>query len=115
MHFGIALPMAINLPFKMIESAAVKTYADGSGNIPLQLCQGERVSYIILWPHARPWCFSQPQPMLRAIPAANDVGQLIAQALKQSLATNTPKAVSISTAVEEEPILSAKTRAVASV
>ena len=47
MRFGIALPMAVNFPFRLIASAAVKAWPDGTGNIPLQLRKGARVGYIV--------------------------------------------------------------------
>ncbi len=38
------------------------------------------MAYPHLWPHARPWHFAQPQPMLRALPAVKGLGQLLTQA-----------------------------------
>lgn len=84
MRFGVAIPITLNLPFPKIASAALRTYRDGSGNIPLQLVPGEKVSYWVLWPHARPWHFAPAQPMLRAIPDARQVAELLADALEAS-------------------------------
>src|SRR5450432_2237317 len=50
-QFGAALPMTMNIPLGKIASAALKTYRDGSGDIPLKLCDDGRVSYLLLWPH----------------------------------------------------------------
>ena len=81
MRFGIAMPMTVNIPFRLIDSAAVKTRRDGSGDIPLTLTGSERIGYAILWPHARPWKLARPQPMLRAIPDARSVAAILARAL----------------------------------
>jgi hypothetical protein len=81
MRFGIALPMTLNLPFARIESAGLKTGADGNGDIPLLLLPSERMAYLVMWPHVRPWQFKRSQPMLRSIPDAASVAQILARAL----------------------------------
>jgi Bacterial PH domain len=81
MRYGVALPMTLNLPYAVIESAALKTYRDGTGDIPLTLTQEERVSYFLLWPNVRPWRAAKPQPMLRAIPNAKIVARSLSEAL----------------------------------
>jgi hypothetical protein len=81
MRFGIALPMTLNLPFKSIESAALKRNRDGSGDIPLALSGKDRLAYLVIWPHVRPWMVRNPQPMLRAVPNAEVVADLAARAL----------------------------------
>jgi hypothetical protein len=81
MRIGMALPITINIPYNLIDKAAVKVNADGTGDIPLTLREGERIAYLALWPHARRWQFSKPQPSLRAIPNADRVATLLAKAL----------------------------------
>jgi hypothetical protein len=88
MRFGVAIQLCINLPFAEIVSAAVKRYPDGTGDIPLALTPGRRVSYIVLWPHARPWHFSPVQPMLRAVGDAEGVAKILADALAQAAQTS---------------------------
>ena len=85
-RFGVALPMAVNIPFKSIESAGLRTYPDGSGDIPLVLNAEQKVSYLIMWPNVRPWRFSNPQPMLRGIPDAANVAEILAEALRSASA-----------------------------
>ena len=85
MRIGIALPVTINLPFKQIDAAAVKVYGNGSGDITLTVEKGNRLAYALLWPHARRWHFSQPQPALRCIRQADRVAGLLSAAL-----TSTP-------------------------
>jgi hypothetical protein len=84
MRFGIALPMTINLPFKLIDSAAVKLYRNGAGDIPLVLAKGNRLAYLVLWPHAKRWEISNPQPALRCIADADKIASLLAAALASS-------------------------------
>ncbi|MBW4024452.1 MAG: PH domain-containing protein [Proteobacteria bacterium] len=81
LRIGVAIGMSLNLPFKMIESADLRLFADGSGDIPLLLTGETRVGYITLWPHARPWKTRRVQPMLRSVPDAARVAQLLARAL----------------------------------
>lgn len=81
MRFGVALPMTINIPFTAIDEAMLKSFPDGSGNIAVTPSQDQRVSYIVLWPHARPWRVGRPEPTLRSIPEAPRVAKILADAL----------------------------------
>lgn len=80
-QFGAALPMTMNIPLGQIADAALKTYRDGSGDIPLRVSDTKRVSYLLLWPHVRPWRLRAPEPMLRAVPDAAQVAAKLAGAL----------------------------------
>lgn len=80
-QFGVALPMTMNIPLGRIANAALKTYRDGSGDIPLKLSDSGRVSYLLLWPHIRPWRLRAPEPMLNSIPDAAAVAAKLAEAL----------------------------------
>lgn len=84
LRFGVALPMSINLPFSVIESASVRTHRDGSSDLPLVLMPGSRIGYLITWPHVRPWQFARPQPMLRAVPDGERVAALLGAGLAAS-------------------------------
>lgn len=85
-RFGVALPMAVNIPFKIIESAGLRTYPDGSGDIPLVLGGDQKVNYLIMWPNVRPWRFTNAQPMLRGIPNAAKVAEILSEALRSATA-----------------------------
>jgi len=91
LRFGIALPMTINLPFALVAQAGLKLHRGGSGDIPVGLVPGERISYIVLWPHARPWRLARPEPMLRELPEAERAAGILARAL----ATHAGSAVSL--------------------
>jgi hypothetical protein len=80
-QFGVALPMTMNIPLSKISNAALKTYRDGSGDIPLGLSDSNRVSYVLLWPHIRPWRLRTPEPMLRAVPDAAIAAARLSEAL----------------------------------
>lgn len=80
-RFGIALPMTINLPFSKIDGAALRQAADGSGDLALVLASGQRLSFLVTWPHVRPWTIARVQPSLRCVPDAARAGQILARAL----------------------------------
>lgn len=83
LRIGVALNKCINLPLSEIESANLKTLGDGHGNIVLTLKGAPRLGYIMLWPHARSLRFVRPQPMLRAIPDAANVAQMLFKATQK--------------------------------
>lgn len=81
MRFGIALPVTFNYPFKQIVSANVKASGEDKGTIALTLKEHTKISWAILWPHARPWKFAKPEPAMRLIKDVNNVSQLLARQL----------------------------------
>jgi hypothetical protein len=81
MSFGLALPMSVNVPFSRIAGAGLKHHTGGAGDIPLQLMPGERMALFMVWPHARPWRITRPEPMLRCIPNVNEAAGVLARAL----------------------------------
>lgn len=78
---GIALPMSLNIPLRLIDRMALSRHADGSGDIALGLPRSERIGYLLNWPHVRPWRLAQPQPTLRAIADAPRVAALMGRAV----------------------------------
>lgn len=84
MRVGVVLTITFNLPYRTIESAGLRLNKDGSGDIPLTLAGADRIAFVHLWPHVRPWQVKRTQPMLRALPQAEAVAQLMAQALAAS-------------------------------
>lgn len=79
LRIGMAVPKCINLPLTQVAAIDLAARADGTGDMPLQLLGSPRLGYLALWPHARPWRVSRPQPMLRAVPMAGDVAALVAR------------------------------------
>ncbi len=81
MKLGIALPVFFNLPFSQIASASLRVYSDGSGDIPVMLGEGQRIAYLHLWPHARPFRITHPEPAMRSVPNATAVAETLRHAL----------------------------------
>lgn len=81
MRIGVVLSVTFNLPFARIESAALKLFADGTGDLPLVLAGRDRIAYLHMWPHARPWRIARPEPMLRSVPDAARVADLLSAAM----------------------------------
>ncbi len=78
-RIGIAVPKCINLPLGLVGAVDLAARAEGAGDILLTIAGRQRLGYLALWPHARPWQLATPQPMLRAVPAAADVAALVAR------------------------------------
>ena len=89
-RFGIALPITLNLPFSMIDAAGLKAYADRTGDLAILLKAGQKISYLVLWPHVRPWRMACPEPTLRGIPDAASVAQVLGRALAAAAAQPAP-------------------------
>jgi len=90
MRIGIVLSLTFNLPFGSIAAAGLRSYPDGSGDIPLTLASGNKIAFAHLWPHARPWRVTRPEPMLCCLPDAAQVAQVLATAWAS--ATGRPEA-----------------------
>lgn len=87
MRIGAALTMTLNLPFKKIANANLGLRKNGTGTIALELMEddGARLSYILTWPHVRPWHMKQTQPALRCIPEARKVAAILAEAAETAV------------------------------
>lgn len=77
MRFGIALPVTFNYPFAQIETANVKPVNDNAGIITLGLKEHTKISWLILWPHVRPWKLAKPEPAMRVINDVENVAKLL--------------------------------------
>jgi hypothetical protein len=87
MRLGIVLTVTFNLPLRHIESAGVHRSARGHGDLALTLPSGDKIAYLHLWPHARPWRVAKPEPMLRCIADVERVSALLTDAWRVA---NTP-------------------------
>lgn len=81
MRIGIVLEITLNFPFRVIESAGLRVNTDGTGDIPLVLSGDDRIAFVHLWPHARPWRFERPEPMMRSVPDAAHAASILSHAL----------------------------------
>jgi hypothetical protein len=86
MRFGAALTKSINIPFTIIEGAALKTYGEGAGDLALSLMAPNKIAFMQLWPHARPWRMRAPEPTLRALKDPRGVADILAQAMRGQVA-----------------------------
>ena len=104
LRIGVAMSMSLNLPFCMIDSAAVRLHRDGSGDIPLLLNGPTRMGMAMLWPHVRPWRTRRVQPMMRAVPDAARVARLLAETLAASTGQQAPAAATVAVAAQPQTL-----------
>jgi hypothetical protein len=81
MRFGVIFPLTINLPLHYVEGASAREFADKTGQIAVQLTKKESIAWIVLFPHVRPFEFSQPQPLLRGLTDPVKVGEVLRAAV----------------------------------
>jgi len=102
LQIGAALTMSINLPFKWIASAEMARAADGTGSIHLTTKGNSRFSYLVLWPHVRPWGMRQPEPTLRCIPDVAEVAAILGRAAEAKVGEITSELEPTAAAVPAE-------------
>ncbi|MGX0904165.1 hypothetical protein ACSSV8_002751 [Roseovarius sp. MBR-79] len=87
MRIGAALTVTLNLPYTQIARADFRPGRGGTGTIALDLLGDTRLSYLVCWPHVRPWVMRRTQPALRSIPEAERIAQLLAETAETRLST----------------------------
>lgn len=90
MRIGAALTVTLNLPYTQIGNAMLDLRKSGTGTIALETLGTTRLSYLVCWPHVRPWRMNPTQPALRCIPEAERVADLLADAAKQRVQSGAP-------------------------
>lgn len=80
LRIGAALTMTLNVPFVQIGNAQAAVRKSGLGTITFELIGDTRISYLMTWPHVRPWYISRTQPAFRSIPDAARVAEIFAEA-----------------------------------
>lgn len=80
-RLGIIFPLTINVPLRYVQSAQVRAFKDRTGQIAMQLPATERLAWIMLFPHTRPWRFKNPEPMFRALSDPTKVGEILREAV----------------------------------
>lgn len=78
MKVGIALPVIINLPFRQVDGVSFAATGQGCGTIVFKTGGETRLAYLLLWPHARPWAYTKPQPAFRDIADVEAVASRLA-------------------------------------
>lgn len=89
MRVGMVLTMTFNLPFKRIASADLRKLAGATGDIPVKLMGNDKIAYVQLWPHVRPWRYANPEPMMRCLPHAEQVAEILAKAWSARVSSET--------------------------
>ena len=102
MRIGAALNVTLNIPFRQLAAADLSETRGGVGTIALQTLGETRFSYLVLWPHCRPWHVSRTQPALRAIPDAQTVAQILADAAEARVAQPVLAKITPNTAARPE-------------
>lgn len=81
MRFGIALPMIVNLPLNRIESADLLHRSEDVADLSIATQRNGRPSYLLLWPHVRPWLIRRPEPSLRCVRDGAKAAKVLSSAL----------------------------------
>jgi hypothetical protein len=81
MKVGIALPVIINLPLRQIDGVSFAHTGKGCGTICFKTGGNTRLAYLLLWPHAKPWNMSKPQPAFRDIADVEGVASRVASTM----------------------------------
>jgi hypothetical protein len=81
LRHGVAVQLTMNIPLKFIDTAGLRPFADGTGDIALTLPRSERIGFLITWPHLRPGRITRPQPSLRALVDAKEAADILSAAL----------------------------------
>jgi hypothetical protein len=82
MRFGIALPITLNIPLRVVDDVSLARRRDSTGDIAITVGGSDRVAYLVLWPHARPWRVNRPEPMLRSLVKSEEVAKALSRALE---------------------------------
>ncbi|MGF7162916.1 hypothetical protein FHS85_004574 [Rhodoligotrophos appendicifer] len=82
MRSGLALPVTLNLPLALIDSASLARQGGDIGTVAMQVTKPNRIAYLVVWPNVRPWTLTNPQPALRCIRQAETVASLVTSALE---------------------------------
>jgi hypothetical protein len=80
LRHGVALSLSVNVPFSAVDSANLRKFRDGSGELMLTLHRGERFGYLLNWPHVRPWRYTRPQPALRGLADPQNAAEVLSTA-----------------------------------
>jgi len=104
LRVGVVLSVTFNLPLRTIASADLRPLKDGHGDIALRLAGPDRIGYVHLWPHVRPWRIGAPEPMLRCLPEAEKVARLLTQAWAQAHGQSATQARSEAAVPQGEPL-----------
>ncbi|KGF68827.1 phosphonoacetate hydrolase [Hoeflea sp. BAL378] len=81
MRIGVALSATFNLPFTRIVSVDMREGKNGVGDIALTLMPGDRLSWLVFWPHVRGFRKGALMPQLICLKDVAIAGNVLAAAL----------------------------------
>lgn len=102
MRIGAALQMTLNLPYTWINNANLAENNNGTGTIALDLKGETKISYLMSWPHVRPWRMAKTEPALRCIPDVAEVASIFAKAAETRVSDSSTVRVSAPDALPAE-------------
>ncbi|MBC7284970.1 photosynthetic complex putative assembly protein PuhB [Hoeflea sp.] len=88
MRIGVALSATFNLPFTRIVSADMREGKNGVGDIALTLLPGDRLSWLVFWPHVRGFRKGALMPQMICLKDVAIASNVLAAALAS---TRTPE------------------------
>jgi len=77
MRVRVVYSLTFNLPLKQIISAHELHRRNGTSDISLTLRSEDRIAWLHLWPHTRPWVINHPEPTLRCIAAGEQCAEIL--------------------------------------
>ena len=80
LRFGLLQTATLQIPFSKIQAADLSLGRRGIGTIALRATSADHLSYILTWPHVRPWQTQPIEPAFRCIADARHVAQFLADA-----------------------------------
>jgi hypothetical protein len=80
MRIGAALTMTLNLPYTQIGNAGLDVKKSGHGSLAFELIGDTRFSYLMTWPHVKPWQMSKTKPSFRSIADVAKVAEIFSDA-----------------------------------
>jgi Bacterial PH domain len=92
MRIGITLPITVNVPYGKVDGVSFANTGDDCGTICFKPGNNVRLAYLMLWPHAKPWNFSKPQPAFRDIADVDAVASRLASLLGGRMPAPQPRA-----------------------
>jgi len=86
MRYGLLQTATLQIPFGKVQSADLSLCGGGVGTIAFGARSAGHLSYLLTWPHVRPWTVNPIAPAFRCIPDAGQVARLLAEAARTATA-----------------------------
>ncbi|WP_394690175.1 photosynthetic complex putative assembly protein PuhB [Hoeflea sp.] len=90
MRIGVALSATFNLPFTRIASADMREDKNGCGDIALTLAPGDKLSWLVFWPHVRGFKKGALMPQMICLRDVAIAGNVLSAALAGSRSIDAP-------------------------